>query len=219
MWQNLERPWQIAFEMAWEAYKSGTIPIGAVIIDTKGDIVSTGRNRIFDREGSTPLAGTNMAHAEMDALFGLNEKEHPDIRKYILYTTLEPCPMCFGTMVMMNIRNIYFAARDGFAGATVLNNKLDYIKSKNIVIKQGNEEMEAFQLILQSAYEFQRQHPKVEEILSTWRKINEKSIEYGKELCKIQYFKKAANDNKHIGQVYDEVIEGYMLFKQKEVNV
>ena len=44
--------------------------------------------------------------------------------------------MCFGTMVMMNIRNIYFAARDGFAGATALNDKLDYIKNKNIILKE-----------------------------------------------------------------------------------
>ncbi len=210
MWQDLERPWQVAFEMAWEAYKSGTVPIGAVITNDKGDTISIGRNRIFDREASTPLAGTNMAHAEMDALFGLNEKKHPDIRKYILYTTMEPCPMCFGTAVMMNIRHIHFAARDGFAGATSLNNKLDYIKGKNITIQQGNEEMEAFQLILQSSYEYERQHPRIENVLNKWRKINEKSIEYGKELCGVGYFRKAANDNKDISQVYDEVMEGFL---------
>lgn len=210
MWQNLERPWQIAFEMAWEAYKSGTVPIGAVITNSDGYIISTGRNRRFDIEGSSPLAGTNMAHAEMDALLGLNEKEHPDIRKYILYTTMEPCPMCFGTAVMMNIRNIYFAARDGFAGATALNDKLEYIKNKNITIKQGSQEMEAFQLILQSAYEYERKHPRVEELMKKWRKINEKSIEYGKELYKNKYFRIAVSDNKSISQAYDEVMEGYV---------
>lgn len=207
MWKDLEKPWQIAFEMAWEAYKRGTIPIGAVIINEEGDIISKGRNRIFDKEGSSSLAGTNMAHAEMDVLFGLNEKTHPSIRKYKLYTTMEPCPMCFGTMVIMNIRNICFAARDGFAGATSLNDKLDYIRNKSIHIERGNEEMESFQLILQSAYEFGRHHTREEEIMSTWRKINEKSIEYGKELYKIKYFSKAVNDNKNIDQVYDEIVK------------
>lgn len=57
MWQDLERPWQVAFEMAWESYKNGTIPIGAVITDVEGNIVSKGRNRIRDRKGSTLLAG------------------------------------------------------------------------------------------------------------------------------------------------------------------
>ena len=209
MWNNLEKPWQIAFQMAWEAYKSGTIPIGAVIVNAKGNIISTGRNRIFDKEGSTPLTGTNMAHAEMDAMFGLDEREHPDIRKYILYSTMEPCPMCFGTMVMMNIRNVYYAARDGFAGATSLNDKQAYIKNKNIIIKRGNDEMEAFQLILQSAYEYERQHPKKENLLNSWRNINESSVEYGKVLYESCYFRKAIDRNKGIDKIFDEVMEGY----------
>ena len=210
MWSNLEKPWQLAFNMAWEAYKSGTVPIGAVIVNTKGDVVSTGRNRILDKEGSAPLAGTNMAHAEIDAMFGLNEREHPDIRKYILYTTMEPCPMCFGTMVMMNIRNICYAARDGFAGATLLNDKLDYIKNENIIIKRGNAEMEAFQLILQSVYEYERQHPKIENLLNKWSKINKSSIEYGKVLFESRYFRKAIAENKGIDKIFDEVMEGYI---------
>ncbi|MCF6464741.1 nucleoside deaminase [Clostridium sp. Cult2] len=209
MWNNLERPWQIAFEMAWEAYKARTIPIGCVIVNSNGEIMSKGRNRIFDKENSTLLAGTNMAHAEMDALLGLKESEHPDIRNYILYTTMEPCPMCFGTMVMMNIRNIYYAAGDGFAGATSLNDKLDYIKNKNIVINQGSKEIEVFQLVMQSAYEYNRQYPRIENILEAWRNISKKSIEYGKALYETGYFKKAMNANMSIDVVYDEIMTGY----------
>ena len=33
MWKSLAQPWQLAFEMAWQAYKNGTIPIGAVVIN------------------------------------------------------------------------------------------------------------------------------------------------------------------------------------------
>lgn len=209
MWNNLERPWQIAFEMAWEAYIVRTIPIGCVIVNSNGEIMSKGRNRIFDKKSSTLLAGTNMAHAEMDALFGLKESEHPDIRSYILYTTMEPCPMCFGTMVMMNIRNIHYAAGDGFAGATLLNDKLDYIKNKNITINQGSKEIEAFQLIMQSAYEYNRKHPRMEDILESWRNINKKSIEYGRVLYETGFFNKAMNANMPIDVVYDEVMTGY----------
>lgn len=104
----------------------------------------------------------------------------------------------------------FFAARDSFAGATALNDKLDYIRSKNIVIRQGNEEMEAFQLILLSAYEFQRQLPSIDNLLNAWKKINEKSVEYGKMLFNNGYFNKAISENKHIGQIYDEIIAEYL---------
>jgi tRNA(adenine34) deaminase len=210
MWKDIEKPWQQAFEMAWEAYKRGTIPIGCIIVTPKGEIVSKGRNRIFDSKSDNPLARSNMAHAEMTAMLGLREIEHPDIKNYILYTTMEPCPMCFGTMVMMSIRNIRFGARDGFAGATSLNDKLDYIKGKEIDIKRGTAEIEAFQLILQSAYEYYRQHPRIESILETWRAVNELSVDYGKRLNELKYFERAVEENKSIDNVYDEVIEGYL---------
>ena len=99
-----------------------------MIVDRDGRIVAKGRNQIFDHRSDHPLAGTTVAHAEMTALSQLKEKEHPEIRTYTLYTTLEPCPMCFGTMVMMNVRNLQYAGRDGFAGATALRNTPVYQK-------------------------------------------------------------------------------------------
>ena len=210
MWQNLEKPWQEAFKMAWEAYRRGTIPIGCVIATKEYKIISKGRNRIFDKRSGNPLAGSNMAHAEMTAMLGLRDIEHPDIRNYILYTTMEPCSMCFGTMVMMSIRNIRYGARDGFAGAISLNDKLDYIKGKEIDIKRGTDEIEAFQLILQSAYEYKRKHPRVESILETWKEINEISVDYGKKLNEIRYFQRAVEENIFINNIYDEIIEGYL---------
>ena len=213
MWRDIEKPWQEAFKMAWEAYKRGTIPIGCIIITSKGEIVSKGRNRIFDNKSDNPLARSNMAHAEMTAMLGLREIEQTDIKKYILYTTMEPCPMCFGAMVMMNIRTIRFGARDGFAGATSLNDKLDYIKSKEIDIKRGIDEIEDFQLILQSSYEYNRQHPRIDSILETWRAINKLSVDYGKKLNYLKYFELAVKENKTIDNIYDEVIEGYSELK------
>lgn len=210
MWQSLQKPWQEAISLAWEAYKKGTIPIGAVIVNKDGEIISKGRNQIFDSTSDSPLAGTNMGHAEMNALFGLKAIEHPNIRTYILYTTLEPCPMCFGTAVMMNIRNIYYGADDGFAGATSMNEKFDYIKGKNINIIKSGGELEAFQLILQSAYEYERQHPRIEEILNTWRDVNNLAIDCGKELHELGYFPQAVMEKKSIEEVYNEVIKKYL---------
>lgn len=109
MWVDLNPHWQTAFCLAWKAFCRGTIPVGAVIVDGDGRIVAKGRNRIFDYESGHPLAGTTMAHAEITALSQLKEKDHPQIRTYTLYSTLEPCPMCFGTMIMMNIRSLQYA--------------------------------------------------------------------------------------------------------------
>lgn len=210
VWNNLDKPWKEAISLAWESYKKGTIPIGCVIVNKEGEIVSKGKNQIFDTTSDNPLAGTNMAHAEMNALLGLNEADHPEIKSYILYTTMEPCPMCFGTAVMMSIRNIYFGARDGFAGATDLNHKLDYIRRKDIKVKNDEGELEVFQLILQSAYEYERKHPRIENILNAWKAVNNLAIDCGKEFYEVGYFPQAVNDNKTIEEVYNEVMIRYL---------
>ena len=209
MWNDLEEPWKIAVEQAWDAYKGGTIPIGCVIMSQDGNIISKGRNQVFDNGKGSSLAGTNMAHAEMNSMLGLNEIEHPDIREYILYTTMEPCPMCFGTMVMMSIRNIKFGARDGLAGAASLNDKLAYISRKRITVQRGAEELEPFQLILQTAYEYEREHPRVDYILNTWRHVNNLAIDCGQELYNTRFFPQAVKEGKEIGEVYDYVISYY----------
>lgn len=209
MWKDLTAPWKHSFELAWEAYCRGTIPIGAVITDSKGNIISEGKNRIFDTESENPLAGTDMAHAEMTAMMQLRVKDHPDIKTYILYTTMEPCPMCFGAIVMMSIRHIKFAARDPLAGALLLNEKMDYISNKNISIEKGSNEIEAFQLILATSFECLRKHSRLEEMLSGFSKIDQEAVELGKELYNEKYFDKAVSENAKISDVYDEVISRY----------
>jgi len=86
---ELDNIWQEAFSLAWESFKRNTIPIGAVIVNEEGNIISRGRNRIFDDSINNPLVGSNMAHAEMTAMINLKEKEHPDIKKYTLYTNIQ----------------------------------------------------------------------------------------------------------------------------------
>ena len=209
MWNYLDKPWQEAFTMAWEAYKNGTIPIGCVIVNKEGEIIARGRNKIYDKNGDNPFIGTNMAHAEMNALLGIKEEEHPDIREYTLYSTMEPCPMCFGAIVMMAIRNVNFAARDRVAGATSLNDKLQYIKNKNIKIKCDYGEKEAFQLILQSSYEYEREHPRVDWLLGKWREDNNLAIDIGEDLFKSGYFIEAAKRNAPIEEIYNDVMMKY----------
>ena len=68
----LEGAWRECFELAWEAFRAGTIPVGAVVADPSGTIVARGRNRIFDHTAPPgQLAGTYIAHAELNALAAL----------------------------------------------------------------------------------------------------------------------------------------------------
>ena len=209
MWSDLNDIWKEVFSLAWDSFKKNTIPIGAVIVDSKDNIISRGRNRIYDEESKNPLAGTYMAHAEMTAMISLKEKEHPDIKKYTLYTSMEPCPMCFGTMVMMGIRTLRYAARDGFAGASELNNKMDYIQNKKINIHSPGSELEIFQICIQASYEYTRKHDRIEEILDSWRSYCCDGVDLAKQLYDDEYFKNAIFTNKSIQEVYDEVISRY----------
>ena len=212
MWSDLNDIWKEAFNLAWDSFKKNTIPIGAVIVDSEDRIVSRGRNRIYDVESKNPLAGTYMAHAEMTAMINLKEKEHPDIKKYTLYTTMEPCPMCFGTMVMMGIRNLRYAARDGFAGATELNTNMKYIHSKKINIHRCSDELEVFQICIQASFEYVRNHKRLEELLNSWRVYCSEGVDLGKSLYEEGYFKEALMRDRAIEEIYDEIISRYNQF-------
>lgn len=107
----------LAFEEAEKAKDEGTFPIGAVIVDSKGTIVSRGRNRVFSNCDST-------AHAEVDAIRKAGHKIlNVESKKFIanngltLYTTCEPCPMCTGTIVLSLIKKVVWAANDADIGA------------------------------------------------------------------------------------------------------
>jgi len=47
---DLPAPWPEVFSLMWEAYVAGSVPVGAVVADETGKVVSRGRNRIFDDE-------------------------------------------------------------------------------------------------------------------------------------------------------------------------
>lgn len=117
-WNDVELGFQVAFRAAWEAYTKGSIPIGATILNRNDEVVSIGRNRIYEKSAPLPqILNHQLAHAEINAILQLNEEEHPNIRSYILYSAMEPCPLCLGAIAMGSIKYVKFAARDGWAGA------------------------------------------------------------------------------------------------------
>jgi tRNA(Arg) A34 adenosine deaminase TadA len=110
VWNDLTEPWQASLDEAWASWKAGSLGIGAVVVDRHGAIVSRGRNRILeqpDRPGV--LAGTMLAHAEMNALAGIPFGRTSGLT---VYTSLEPCLMCAATMVMLKIGRVNYAAPD-----------------------------------------------------------------------------------------------------------
>jgi tRNA(adenine34) deaminase len=184
MWNDLEYGFQIAFNNAWEAYKSNTIPIGVVILDRNNNIMSIGKNQIHS-DGDGLIKFHQLAHAEANAILKLSEIKdiniHKNIRTFTLYSTMEPCPFCFGAIVMGSIRNLKFASRDSWAGATALNNTINYIKNKNISVHGPFEETELVQIAMQTCYEMETGR-KCESLLTSWSEFCPKGVQIGKVL-------------------------------------
>jgi tRNA(adenine34) deaminase len=134
MWSDLIRPWQACLELAWQAYCDDCYPIGAVVTDADGNVLSRGRNRIYEnktRRGRSP--GSELAHAEVEALQTLDYGSL-DHHSCILYTTTEPCPMCTGMLYMSGLRTIHYAARDPWAGSLNLLGTTLYMRRKSFKI-------------------------------------------------------------------------------------
>jgi tRNA(adenine34) deaminase len=100
-----------ALEAAVEAGRAGDVPVGAVLLDSAGDVVAVDRNR--REELSDPTA-----HAEMLVL-STRAREIGSWRLtgHTLVVTLEPCPMCAGAAVLARLDRIVYGAADPKAGA------------------------------------------------------------------------------------------------------
>jgi tRNA(adenine34) deaminase len=101
-WHRLPEHWRCAFRQAWAAYVAGTIPVGAVVVDPHGMIAAEGRNRIFEAGTPPPgqLAGSWLAHAELNALAQIDAERSRTAEGWAVYSTLEPCPLCAGAITV-----------------------------------------------------------------------------------------------------------------------
>ncbi|MET7337128.1 nucleoside deaminase [Nonomuraea sp. NPDC005650] len=96
--------------LAWEAFQSGSSPIGAVVLAPTGEVVASGRNRRGEVAGPVgQLFGTSLAHAEVNALTGLPCGNYSD---HVLYTTLQPCSLCTTAVIHCSIGTVRYAAAD-----------------------------------------------------------------------------------------------------------
>lgn len=104
---------QTALEEARKAGERGEVPVGAVVVSSKGIVISQAGNRT--RELSDPSA-----HAEILAIRAackfLDSERIPECD---LYVTLEPCAMCAGVISVSRIRRLYFGAYDSKSGSVL----------------------------------------------------------------------------------------------------
>jgi tRNA(adenine34) deaminase len=102
---------RVALGEAQEALSTGDVPVGAVVVDAAGDVVSRGRNA---REAETDPT----AHAEMLALRAAAVARGSwRLDGCTLVVTLEPCVMCAGAVVLSRVDRLVYGADDPKAGA------------------------------------------------------------------------------------------------------
>jgi tRNA(adenine34) deaminase len=116
---DLSEPWAEALGLAWEAMMAGTTPVGSVVIDADGQIVTRGRGRRYVRESAQgQLSYSHLAHAELNALAQLPPTHRHE--GLTVLTTLEPCLLCMGAAVMATVGRVEYAGADPYGGAAHL---------------------------------------------------------------------------------------------------
>jgi len=101
---DLEEFMKCALVEAELAGQAGEIPIGAVVV-IDNQVVSRGRARHNEFQNQ-------LSHAELNAMLDGGERLWKDYHRAVLFTTVEPCPMCLGAAVMADIPHIIFAFHD-----------------------------------------------------------------------------------------------------------
>ena len=92
--------------------REGGIPIGSVLVQG-GRIIGRGHNRRVQR-------GSAVLHAEMDALENAGRQPPAIYRTSVLYTTLSPCAMCSGAVLLYGIPKVIAGENETFVGEEVL---------------------------------------------------------------------------------------------------
>ncbi|MEE4303281.1 MAG: nucleoside deaminase [Wenzhouxiangella sp.] len=99
---------EAAIEQARQGLAEGGIPIGSVLVH-EGRIIGRGHNRRVQ-------SGSVVLHGEMDALENAGRQPATVYRESTLYTTLSPCPMCSGAILLYGIPKVVVGENRTFMG-------------------------------------------------------------------------------------------------------
>jgi creatinine deaminase len=111
---------QAAIEEAEAGLAEGGIPIGSVLVH-RGVVIGRGHNRRVQR-------GSAILHGEMDALENTGRKPASVYRESTLYTTLSPCAMCSGAILLYGIRLVVIGENQTFRGEE------DHLRTRGVVL-------------------------------------------------------------------------------------
>jgi cytosine/creatinine deaminase len=109
---------QAALEEARQGLAEGGIPIGSVLV-LDGKIIGRGHNRRVQK-------GSPTLHAEMDCLENAGRLKAVDYQRAVLYSTLSPCDMCSGTVLLYKIPRVIVGENKTFQGPE------DYVRSRGV---------------------------------------------------------------------------------------
>jgi cytosine deaminase len=110
-----------AIEEARKGLAEGGIPIGSVLV-LDGKIVGRGHNRRVQK-------GSAILHAEMDCLENAGRLKAADYGRSMLYSTLSPCDMCSGTVLLYKIPKVVIGENQTFQGPEA------YVRSRGVELE------------------------------------------------------------------------------------
>jgi len=117
---------QAAIEQAKKSLSEGGIPIGSVLVHD-GKVIGRGHN-------CRVQAGSPIDHGEMNCLRAAGRLPAKVYRNSTLYTTLSPCPMCSGAIVLYRIPRVVIGENQTFLGAE------DYLRSQGVALEVLQDE-------------------------------------------------------------------------------
>lgn len=117
---------QAAIEEARKGLEEGGIPIGSVLV-IDGRIVGRGHNQRIQK-------GSCVLHAEMDCLENAGRLSARDYQRATLYSTLSPCDMCSGTVLLYGIPKVVVGENSTFQGPEA------YVRSRGVTLEIHNNE-------------------------------------------------------------------------------
>lgn len=127
-----------AIDEARQGLREGGIPIGSVLVH-RGTIIGQGHNRRVQK-------GSSILHGEMDALESAGRRPASVYRECVLYTTLSPCSMCSGAILLYGIPRVIVGENKTFMGEE------DLLRSRGVSVEvlQDSECMQMMQEIIRS---------------------------------------------------------------------